>query len=147
MEINKTRTKGASCGKRKTKMSRAQSLYLLCRHNRLMNGLYCDECLEEKRLDNSISERMGSLSLCSHYQPQRTCEVCLGNFLAFAMCTHERLGNLSASLERIVTEKREVIRGDEVLSTVVTIKSRHNAFRLMSCDILQVIWHFYQFAC
>lgn len=112
-----------------------------------MNGLYCDECLEEKRLDSSISERVGSLRLCSHYQFWRTCEVCLGNFLAFAMCTHERLGNLSGTLEKIVTERREIVRGNEVLSTVVTLKSHSNAFRLMSTDILREIWHFYQCAC
>ncbi len=128
-------------------MSRSQSLYLLCRHNNLMNGLYCDECLEEKRLDSSIAERVGSLRLCSHYQFWRTCEVCLGNFLAFAMCTHERLGNLSGTLEKIVTERREIVRGNEVLSTVVTLKSHSNAFRLMSTDILREIWHFYQCAC
>lgn len=119
------------------------SLYLLCKHNQLQGGRYCDDCLEEKRLDSALSERVGALQLCSHYYPVRTCSLCADIFLAFAMCTHERLGSIVAAPEILFSQKREIVRGDEVFSTVVTVKNRHNSFQGMTADILRLIWKYY----
>ena len=43
------------------------SLYLLCRHDNLMNGFLCRQCLDEG---------IGGQGLCEHYNPWQTCNLC-----------------------------------------------------------------------
>lgn len=116
-----------------------ESMYLLCRHNRLQNGRFCEDCLEEKRLE----ERFGALRLCSHFNFWESCKICRDKFLAFCMATHDRLGSLVLPPQSTVHTKTEFRGCSMVVSTTVTVRNRHNAFRNLPSDIVHKIWKIY----
>lgn len=60
------------------------------------------------------------------------------------MATHERLGNLSDPAKTSICTSSEFINGSRVITTRVVIKSRHNSFRDITSDVLELVWEFYK---
>jgi len=59
------------------------------------------------------------------------------------MATHERLGNVSDPAQTSIFTSSNFIDGARVLTTKVVVKSKHNASRDLTSDILRLIWEFY----
>lgn len=134
----------------------SDSLYLLCRHDNLMNGFLCRECLDEGIGGQGLCEHRNawqSCDLCQHSKAwllQRLClwqrerEECQGKFLAFAMAAHPRLGSL-ADPPTIYTDTTTETTGKAVVVTTRTVmEHRHCAFARMPADVLRKIWEVYQ---
>lgn len=134
----------------------SESLYILCRHDNLMNGFLCKECLREG---------IGGWGLCEHSNPWQSCNLCQHseawllqrlclwqreseqqqeNFLAFAMTSHPRLGNRVDPPE-VNTETVTATTGKSVtVTTRVVVTHQHCAFSNIPDDILRKVWEEYQ---
>ena len=125
------------------------SLYLLCRHDNLMNGFLCTQCLQEGIGGEGLCTRR---DLCQHGRAwilerlnwlQVEKQLHQSKFLAFAMATHPRLGS-KAEPPAIHTETTTRAMGKQVeiiLRTVV--ESRHCVFAAMPADVVEKIWQEY----
>jgi hypothetical protein len=106
----------------------SESLYLICKHSRFK--LYCDDCLQERILEQACAQQAHDAQLGA-------------NFLAFAMGTHPRLGGLAQPPE-VTTTVDTVVHGKRTIVTAQTVvESKHCACAALASDVLQKIWTIY----
>ena len=126
-----------------------ESLYLLCRHDNLMNGFLCKQCLEEGIGGEGLCNNR---DLCQHGKAwilerlnwlQVEKQLHRNKFLAFAMATHPRLGSMTEPpVIHTETTTRTTGKHVEIISRTV-VESRHCVFGTMPADVLEKIWQVY----